>query len=457
MTDAFDTDELRIKWAIDAFRDGRNDRYDKLQRYIQGDHPLMFATPKYESAFGKRFAPFNYNRCEMAVDAHTDRMRVTGFDSNDPAISQKAIDLWNLNRMHERDNYLFGDAFGLGDGYLIVEKSPHTGKVNMWVNTPQTMRVHWSETDPDTIDLAAKVWYDDEKYCYLTIYTPGEVEKYISKQRAPSGMPRSHTAFERREVAGEPWPLKLDVPDEVPVFHIANNGRANSYGVSELRSVVPLQDALNKTVTDMIVAMEFAAFPQRVLMGVDVPQTDEEKALVAAFESGLTRVWTMSDPTAKIGEFSAANIMQYIAVAEYFDKSVSRVTKIPVHWLGMTTEIESGRARQVAEAAFVAKIKDRQRSYGHTLADAASYGLRLDGMAVAPGDIAVEWESAESSTEQDELDKMLAKQSLGFALETIMRQEGYSPDDITTILEEKRRAEDEAMRAFSRGYEQEVA
>ena len=442
-----------IKWAIDAFRDGRNDKYDRFQEYINGDHPLAFATPKYESAFGRLFREFSYNRCEMAVDAHTDRMRVSGFDSNDPALSQAAIDLWDANRMHQRDNGLFNDAFGLGDGYLIVEKSPVTDEVNMWVNSPQSMRVHWSETEPDVIDMAAKVWYDSEKYCYLTIYLPGEVQKYVSRTKSPSGMPRSTGAFVMREVEGEPWPLKLDVPDQVPVFHIGNNGRANSYGVSELRSVLPLQDALNKTVTDMMVAMELAAFPQRVLMGVDVPRTDEEKALVAAFESGLTRMFTLSDPQAKIGEFSATNIMQYIAVAEYFDKSVSRVTKIPVHWLGMTTEIESGRARQVAEAAFVAKIEDRQRAFGHMLGEAISYGLRLDGMAVNPGDIAVEWNSAESSTDQDELDKMLSWQSLGLALPTILSREGWSPEDIERAMQEKREVADEAMRQFSRGYE----
>lgn len=445
-----------IKWAVDAFRDGRNVGYDRFQRYINGDHPLAFATPKYESVFGRAYGAFAYNRCEMAVDAHTDRMRVQGFDSNDSAISQAAIDLWDDNRMDQRDNGLFNDAFGLGDGYLIAEKSASTDEVNMWVNSPQSMRVHWNEEEPDKIDMAAKYWKGGDDHGRLTIYKPGVVEKYITSNRATSGIPNSVGAFTRREVEGEAWPVKLDVPDVVPVFHIANNGRANAYGVSELRSVLPLQDALNKTITDMMIAMELTAFPARVLMGVDAPRTPEEKALVDAFESGLTRVWTMSDPQAKIGEFSATNILQYIAVAEYFDKSVSRVTKIPIHWLGMSTEIESGRARQVAEAAFVAKMEDRQRSFGHAISEAVSYGLRLKSMDVAPGELKTEWASAESTTDQDELDKMLQKQSLGMALETILRQEGYSPEDVEVIMQERREQADEAMRQFSRGYEEEV-
>ena len=33
-----------VKWAIDAFRDGRNERYETYARYIAGEQPLAFAT-----------------------------------------------------------------------------------------------------------------------------------------------------------------------------------------------------------------------------------------------------------------------------------------------------------------------------------------------------------------------------------------------------------------------------
>ena len=446
-----------VKWAVTAFRDGRNETYHRLARYIAGDHPLAFAMPKYESVFGQRFTSFAYNRCEMATDAHADRLQLSGFSAGDDTTAQAAQDVWDANRMDTREGHLYGDAFGLGDAYVIVEKHPDTDEVLYWVNTPDTMRVHWSNDKPDEIDLAAKFWIGEDERGYLTIYKRGEIEKYVTTQKSKSGMPRSASAFERREVDNEPWPLKLDVPDQVPVFHIANNGRANSYGVSELRSVLPLQDALNKSVTDMMVAMELGAFPQRVLIGVDVPTTEEEKKLVSAFEAGITRVWTMSNEQGKVAEFSAANIAQFIAVAEYFDKCISRVTKIPVHWLGMSAEIESGRARRIAEAAFVAKMESRQHAYGYQLSELSRYALRLQGMNVAPGDIRINWKSAESVTEEDVYEQMLTKKSIGYPLTALLREGGYEPGQIEQILTEKQRATDEAAMMFARGASLDIA
>ena len=440
-----------VAWAIAAFRDGRNILYDKYESYIIGDQPLSFASPKFESAFGRLFSEFAYNRCEMAVDAHADRLQIAGFSADDDAIATAAQFAWDSNRMDTREGHMYRDAFGLGDSYVIVEKNPRTNKVLYWVNQPQSMRVHWNDDAPDTIDLAAKYWLDDDEHGNLTIYLPGEIRKYITRTRAKSGIPRSPSMFDRREVEGETWPLKLDVPDQVPVFHVPNNGRTSAYGVSELRSVLPLQDALNKTVMDMMVAMELVAFPQRVMIGVDAPQTPEEEAMVRAFEGGMTRLWTMANDNGKIAEFSAANIAQFIAVADYFDKAISRVTKIPYHWLGMSSEAESGRARRVSESPFVVKIEDRQKGFGYTVSEVQRYGLRLQGMDVKPGEIRVNWNSAESVSDEDVLDMQITKKAVGYPFVSILRESGYEPEQIDTIMQEAREASDAAAMMFSRG------
>jgi hypothetical protein len=53
----------------------------------------------------------------------------------------------------------------------------------------------------------------------------------------------------------------------VPVFHFANNADLGMTGRSELEAAMPVQDGLNKSVLDMLVAMEFSAYRQRWAAG----------------------------------------------------------------------------------------------------------------------------------------------------------------------------------------------
>jgi hypothetical protein len=437
-----------LAWSVKAFQDGRNTTYGTYQSYIDGDQPLTLATDRYRSAFGLLFDTFSYNRCEAVVDAHADRLQVAGFGADNETISQRAMDLWDANHMDVRQGHIEADAFGLGDSYLIVEKHPVSGKVHMWVQNPNTVRVHYADDVPGKVDLAVKTWQTEDQYQRINLYFEGRIEKYISSNRAVTAMPQPGS-FKQLDTDGEPWTFDLGVPGVVPVFPFHNNGRTGGYGRSELRNVIPLQNALNKAMMDMFIASEFAAYPQRVIIGVE--PSDDQKAGLDRFVAGLDRIMTLFAPDAKIGEFSAANIAQYISVIEYVDMAIARTARIPAHYLNGISGNISGRALRAAEVYWVKKLQDRQKAESVPIAEAVSYGLALDGLAVEPGKLRVNWESVTAMTEDDELDLATMKSSIGFSMETLLRELGYEPDQIKTIMEEKRRATDEAAREFNRG------
>lgn len=445
-----------VAWAIKAFKDERNARYDTFASYVAGDQPNALSTEKFRAAFGRYFEAFAYNRCEMVVDAHADRLRVEGIGADDETLAQQAQALWDANRMDLREGHAETDAFGLGDSHLIVEMHPERGDVQFWVQDPRTVRVHYADDVPGERDLAAKLWIDeDTKHARLNLYFRDRVEKYISTNRANT-TPTSATAFERYTIEGEDQGFTLNVTDTVPVFHIANNGRINAYGHSEIANVLPLQDAINKTLMDLFVASEFMAFPQRVFMGIETATTEEDKAKLAQIEAGITRAITLEDPNAKIGEFSAANLQQYLSVLEFLDKAVSRVTKVPVHYLGMSGDFPSGRALRIAEAPFTAKLEDRTRAYGQVWSDALTYGLRLQGMTnVEPGMLRINWAPVEPSSEEDVWDLIMQKRGAGLALISALREAGYDPDQLDLLREEQdeeaQRSIASAQRAFDAG------
>lgn len=444
--------EDALRWAVDAFKDDRNQQYNTLAAYIAGKQPLAFASEKFRSAFGRTFAGFAYNRCRMVRDAHADRLQVQGFGADNEALAQAAQDLWDANGMDLREGHLEQDAFGLGDGYLIVEMHPIRGEVQFWIQDPRNMRVHYADDVPGELDLAAKMWKDpDSERTHLNLYFRDRIEKYITTNKTHSETPPNVSAFEPYQPEGEPWPVPLAVTDTVPVFHVANNGRTNSYGESEIVDVLPLQDAINYTAYCMFVGMEFGAFSQRVFIGVQTATTPEEQAKLTAIETGITRAITLEDPNAKIAEFSSNDPGLYIKVLEYLDTTICRVTKVPPKYLGIPEAAQSGISKRIDHSPFTAKLEDRTRSVGTTISQAVTYGLRLAGESVTPGALRVNWASVAPLTENDVWDLVLQKVTVGMPLTAALREAGYEPDQIEQIMEEKREEAAERQRAFDAG------
>lgn len=443
MTAAPTTADTDIRWAVAALNDGAA-TYATYRRYLAGQQPLSFATEKFRTAFGRLFQAFAYNRCAPVIKAHANRLRVEGFGADDAATAQAAQDLWDRAHMDLYEGQVEAEALGLGDSYVMVQAHPLTGAVQLWPLRAEQVRVHYSESEPGVIDRAARRWIDEESYTRLNLYYRDRILKFRSRWKTPNSTATAAAFAPYQEPGDLAWPLMLNLSDTVPVFHFGNNAGMNDYGVSELLPVLPLQDGLNKTLMDMIVAMEFAAFPQRVLLNVDTDEAGSFDA-ITRFQSGIDRMLALRGSSdganPAVTEFSAVNINQYLDVARHWDEAIGHVTQVPMHDLIKTGRYPSGASLRMDEAPFTAKIEDQQRAFGYVWADGAlRYGLRLQGMDVAPGAIRVNWRSAAPMAEEDKLALALQKEALGFPFEQILKELGYEPDQMAEILALKQQA-----------------
>ena len=436
-----------LKWAVKAFRDKEQDeRYALDARYLDGDHDLAFATDKYKSTFGTLFTAFSYNRCGVVVDAHTDRLHIEGFTADDQSAAEQVWDIWQQNEMDVRFNEFAGEGLGYGDAYLFVWPDHATGAPTIWPQKATDIRVHYSQERPGQITTAAKRWRLHDNRIRLNIYTEKRVDRYVTKTRSFQPLPNSYTAF-------DPWdddgPPTFDHSYGMPIHHYANNGRTGEYGRSELRDLIPIQDALNKSITDLLVAMELMAYPQRVILGMtgEDPEQDLE---VARFVAGVNRIISLP-PGVTIDQFLAADIARFIAVSEFLDTAVSRVSKVPVHYLMMAGGFPSGRAMRTAEAPFVAKMEDRQRSIGGVVAKSAGTALRVSGRAAPALGLKPVWKSAAPMSQEDTWDLALAKRTAGMPFPQILAEAGYDAADIAKIQEMLADAVVEAQKAFDGG------
>lgn len=441
--------------------------YGLYEDYYEGRHRLAFASEKFRNAFGRLFRCFRANLCPVPVDAVADRLTINGFevdveDEAAPAApaeqrrrrqelreaaqadehEQHIRQVWKANRMDFNAGRVHLQALRDGDAYVIVWPDPEDVKRPLiYAQDCKRVRVRYDQERPGRIVWAVKAWRDTETmdvnscaaYYRLTLYYADRLEKYVTKGKHQR-LPERASAFEPLEVPGEPWPLQNPY-GRVPVFHFANNASTGEAGASELRDVIPLQDALNKSLMDLMAAQEFVALPQRWATGLEV-QTGDDGKPVPPFTPGVDRLWTTSNTETKFGEFAQAELTQFSAIINDFRMDIARISGTPLHYFALMTDPPSGEALKALEARLVRKCLDRQLAFGAVWADLVRFCHQIQGHPEEVQFRAV-WEDPAPRSELELMESLLLKKSLGVPRKQLLRECGYSDEQIEEFEQDR--------------------
>ena len=445
---------LDIAWGLDGLRVRQLD-YATANAYYRGEHRLAFATEKFRNAFGSLLKANADNLCPAVVDTVSDRLQVAGFatDDDDKAVNAATTALWRANRMDRRSGEVHAEALRTGDAYLLIWPDAD-GAPRFYPQAGHLCYVEYDEDLPGQITKAVKVWHDLSKRWRLNLYYADRIEKYTTQPTESVEFPGSASAFLPLEVPGETWPLS-NPWGRVPMFHFANNVSTGQLGRSELADVIPLQDGLNKSLADMLVAMEFIALPQRWITGIETEIDETTGKPKALFVPGADRIWTVGAPDARMGQFEAANLTQFIAVQEAFRVEIARVSRTPLHHLMPTASaFPSGEAMKTAEQPLLAKIKDRQIGWGNVWEDALTFALALSGVTLT-SPLSCNWQDSAPRNEEALLASLLLKKQLGVSQAQLLREAGYSDEQIAAFAVERQADQiaigEQLLTAFDRG------
>lgn len=413
---------------------GRQDADRKHRDYYFGKHRLTFATQKFLNAFGPLVQAFADNLCAVTVDAVADRLEIEGFgvDQGDDALGDAAWKLWLANRMDRRAGEAHQEALTTGDAYVIVWPGGDNAPV-LYPNRADSMTVIYDPETPGKIDGAAKLWLAG-KYARMTMYYPDRIEKYVTAGTVQT-LPDTVKGMVPFEVAGEPWPLPNPY-GVVPVFHLANNAATGQNGRSELENIIPLQDALNKTNADRLVAAEFMALPQRYAIGIEPTIDPDTGRPVPMFVPGADRIWQAGNPDAKFGQFDAAELSQLRDEASDWRLEICRVSGVPLHYLMLQTgDFPSGEAQRAAETRFLKKVEDRQGAFGTAWQDIVNFAMLVAGVPNAT--LKPVWKDPAPHSELEHVKSVLMRQQIGVSIEQCMRELGYGEVQIEQMQKEK--------------------
>ena len=409
-------------------------RYAALDRYYRGEQPLAFLAPEARKALGDRFGRIASNLCRLSVTSIAERLRVTGFSGADVWADWLRNDLDQLAPVAHREALLLGTSY-------VVVWADALGRPQVSIESAHQMSV---VRDPGTrqIVAACKRWTT----ATTTEATIFEADT-ITRLRA-NNAGATTAGF---EVVGV-----LDNPLGVaPVVALTNTDRIldpvpDLSGVSEIDDLIPLVDALNKTLADMMVGSEFYARPRRWATGVELveePVLDDDGNEVLDDDGDPVveevnpypeenRMMLAEQNEAKFGQLEASGLGAYQASVQVLLEQIMAVSALPAHYVGITAaNPASADAMRAAEAALTARAESKASLFGRSWEQVARLIVAVRD-EVSPFDVeaSVVWADPATRSIAQEADAVTKLYQAGLLPATYaLKRLGYSDDEITEI------------------------
>lgn len=318
---------------------------------------------------------FNDNYCKIIIDKMAGRVAVAGITTGDPNTDKN----W-LAPMLKRQDFRAAQGMwwrgGIRDGDAFVMIDPTTG---LWANEPafdqfsgvvavydqMTRKPVWACKMWSESDTADRSTSDDESsggtatMMRLVVLQPEKISYWEGKEGGAEVTARKTGDGEVTD-----WPAEMG--GALPLISFANQrDNYTRYGDSEIRPAIPLQDLLNRTMYNMAMAGDFAAFGLNYSIGFEVDPGGMVPGgiinLVLKDASGNV-ITDLSDGqlaflnAAKVGQFPATDIGQYIEEFKAIVQEISQVSQTPIYGVTVAGAI-SGEALKQLEVGLIGKVQ----------------------------------------------------------------------------------------------------
>jgi len=360
-------------------------RVEKYRKYERGDHDANLTVQQRRLlniiADDAELNEASANYCSIVVDMMAGRLSVTEINSNDEMVSDWINETIERNKLESKQGEWFRGAIRDGESFVIVD--PQTG---LWASEPAfdgysgVLAIYdtmtglpswacklWTISEPSDVSTDAED-LGDEDTVYVVVYEPDKITYW--KGRSGMGdiekVSVSEGSLPIIEAGnGYEWELGL-----IPIVQFANKrDNYTSYGESEIRCVIPLQDIANATLYDMMMASKLSAFKIYWSKGMEidkdgiVPGSVINLVLKDADGNVLTNIDEAAArflSSVQVGEFGTTDMSQYTNQLDKLEREISQVSATPVY--GITNQgALSGEALQQLEAGLLSKVRRFQR------------------------------------------------------------------------------------------------
>ena len=418
--------------------------YEHLDAYYRGQHRnSMLASTQFQEAFGRQLRSFADNWMRLVINVTNNRLKVEGFrvgsGVDTDSVDQMAWKVWRANRLTRGSRIAHRDAMKLGTSFILVDPFGPDGQPLRAGQTPrvtvespyQVVGIHRPD-DRTNLVAAIKKWVGDDGYLYLNFYLPDVVQKYRSASRSQA----INATSQMRLTQPASWQLIGEVANplgEVPIVPIENEPDPILGGESDLTDLIPLNDGLNKTLKDALVASEYQGYRQRILTGVDVPKDDAGKPLTdtqAQLVASQSRVWVVPGSDAKFYEAGQVDLAPHMLMVDTLIHHISEISQTPAYALVGKMANLSADAIRAAELGFVGKLEGKQEDYSPSWERAMSMSFAAMRQPQDEASIETIWKSAAANSGSVLANELNLVAQLGVPQQALLEAYGYSPQTI---------------------------
>lgn len=273
------------------------------------------------------------------------------------AATDPASILWDWWQYNDLDVYsTLGHTEALVHGRAYITISQADPKVDLfWDPTVPIIKVEsahnlFAVTEPRTgsVRQAIRVIYDEtgSNVVSATLYLPLSTTVWIKQDNEFAVL--------------QAIPHNLGVVPVVPLTNrtLLSDTLGTSQITPELRSAT---DAASRILMDMQGAAEILAVPQRYFFGVNAAEVgvDPDTGL-KNWDAYLGRILAFKDPNGKAGQFTAAELMNFVAALDAIDKKTAAYTGLPPQYLSYSSANPASAEAIKASEARLVKLCERK-------------------------------------------------------------------------------------------------
>lgn len=391
----------------------QRERVVRDMNYYLGNFPLTFIPAPARSIFTRLLAEARTNWCELVVNAVAERLQVVYFSFGDTATDELAWLLWRDNGMDADGEMAQQDALACGHSFVGVWPDPaKMSGVRIDIEHPSQVCAFYAPgTRRDPVAVYKSFGNPADQGRTDVLITPDRVETWV----------------------GDDVPVYEDnLLGVVPYVELVPSPTTLGPPRSELHAARTIQDRINTTIYNRLVATDFGAFRQITATGVPLPR-DAAGQPRAPFDVGADRLLASENPDAAFGVIPESNLRGYLDAVQADVNHLAAITQTPPHYLLGQIVNASGDALKAAEAGLVAKVARRAAHFGEGWERVIRLALGFVGsLGAADVQADVVWRDFETRSEAQLVDALVKMAALGAPREYLWQRWGVSPQTIAT-------------------------
>jgi len=313
----------------------------KVRRYLRGKHDLPYIPKGATDEFIELARRSITNWLPLISSTFVKNLFVDGYRTGRSAEMAPAWRYWQANQMDARQSITMHGVVDYGVAHVLVGKGNPTPVIKPL--SPQRS-LAWYEDDDDDYPIAAiyraGVTLSGEHA--FDFYMGAYRYRYVRQGPRPlDGMPNDpYNPFDGRDNEWKFGELQLrsitphGMGNFVPWVRFRERLDDESTGV--VRPLITVQDRINNTVFDLLMALQYASFRQRWATGLAIPRDQDEKLPdgtdnpnfgkpIQPFEAAVNRLWVSENSETKFGDFAQTDVAGHLSA---YDSAVRTLVSI---------------------------------------------------------------------------------------------------------------------------------